>query len=321
MDRAIAATSDEGEAERMPRDWETQFKSWAVAPGKPEQEKIERADSQIRSAIAASSALSKRDIAVFPQGSYRNRTNVPRESDVDICVRCRDTFIYSFFPENEIAKSAAAISPATYTYQDFKNDVEAALVARFGRAAVTRGKKAFNVRETSTRVESDVIATFEFRRYTGVDWLGRATYITGTAFYPEASANYTVNWPQQHYDNGVAKNERTRERFKAMVRVLKNLRNEMDDTGIADAKPIPSYLVECLVWNVPDSRFGYTTYYAELKEVLRFLYLNTVSDDKCSEWGEVNELKYLLRGTYPWSRAQANAFVLAAWRHVGFRDD
>jgi hypothetical protein len=105
-----------------------------------------------------------------------------------------------------------------------------------------------------------------------------------------------------------------------MVRVLKNLRNEMDDEGITAAKPIRSYLVECLVFNVPHSIFGNITYTTELKEVLRFLYHSTKADDGCTEWGEVNELKYLFRAGQPWTRQQANDFVLAAWRSMGFKD-
>lgn len=305
----------------MPNDWETQLRSWAIAPGPVEQAKIDRAEKEVRAAIAASPKLSTHSVDVFPQGSYRNRTNVPRESDVDICVRCSDTFYYDFFPENDLAKKSASISPATYDYPEFKNDVGAALIARFG-GSVTRGDKAFNVRETSMRVEADVIATFEYRRYTGVGWDGRAVYVTptGTAFFPDSSAYKVINWPQQHYDNGVTKNTNTRERFKAMARVLKNLRNEMDDEKVAAAGPIPSYLVECLVFNVPNSVFGNSSYYSELKEVLRSLYLNTTTAEGCQDWGEVNELKYLLRGGQPWTREQANAFVLAAWQYVGYKD-
>lgn len=298
----------------MPRDWEAQFRTWATAPGPAELQKIKRAETQIRAAIDASPRLSRLSIIVFPQGSYRNRTNVPKESDVDICVRCSETFFYDFFPENEIARRAAAITPATYTYPDFKNDVESALVARFGRSIVKRGDKAFNVRESASRVEADAIATFEYRRYTGST---TCVEPTGTAFIPDSGGQKIINWPEQHYENGVAKNDRTRERFKAMTRVLKNLRNEMDDQAIGAAKPIPSYLVECLVFNVPDSTFGYSTY-DELRECLRFIYHGTASDEACKEWREVNWLKYLLRGGQPWTRAAANAFAVAAWHYVGY---
>ena len=36
-----------------------------------------------------------------------------------------------------------------YGYSQFKNELEEALVARFGRAAVKRGNKAFNIRENT----------------------------------------------------------------------------------------------------------------------------------------------------------------------------
>lgn len=304
----------------MSRDWEAQFRAWSTPPGPAEQDKMERAEEEVRAAIAASRKLATHDVEVFPQGSYRNRTNVPRESDVDICVRCNDTFFYDFFPhDKESIRRAAAISPATYDYWEFKNDVEAALVVRFGRNAVKRGDKAFNVRETTYRVEADVVATFQHRRYTGLDSYGRSMYLIGTEFISD-SGQRIVNWPQQHYDNGVAKNTRTRERFKAIVRVLKNLRNEMDDQQVPEAGPVPSYFIECLAYNVPDATFGHASYYDTLKEMLRFIYLGTKSDADCSEWHEVNELKYLLRRGQPWTREQANAIALAAWRYVGYSD-
>src|SRR5438094_140564 len=139
--------------EPVARDWEAQLRAWATRPGKAEQEKIERAETEIRAAIGASQALQARNVEVFAQGSYRNRTNVPRESDVDICVKCNDTFFYEFFPPDDNTRKAAeaTISPATYRYADYKNDLQAALISHFGRTVVTRGDKAFAVRETTRR--------------------------------------------------------------------------------------------------------------------------------------------------------------------------
>src|SRR3981081_3462706 len=98
----------------MARDWEAQLRAWATPPGAAEKQKIDTAESEVRAAIRASSALNARQVEVFAQGSYRNRTNVPRESDVDICVRCNDTFFYDFFPaDDNVRKMAeATISPA-----------------------------------------------------------------------------------------------------------------------------------------------------------------------------------------------------------------
>lgn len=303
----------------MARDWETQFRAWSTPPGLTEQQELDRAEKEVKTAIRASARLGAHDIDVIVQGSYRNRTNVPRESDVDVCVRCNDTFWYDLPTDHttENVRRAAAIDPATYEYSDFKDDVEAALVARFGRGAVTRGDKAFNIRETNYRVDADVVATFQHRRYTGLDPYGRARYLVGTEFRTKAGKRI-INWPQQHYDNGVAKNDRTRERFKAMVRVLKNLCNEMDDAGVRAADPVPSYLIECLVYNVPNATFGQYTYVSELREILRFAFLKTQTDEQSGTWVEVNELKYLFHWTQPWARSEANAFLSAAWQYVGY---
>ena len=67
-------------------------------------------------------------------------------------------------------------------------------------------------------------------------------------------------------------------RFKAMVRVLKSLRNEMLETKVAAAEPSIGFLIECLVWNVPNNLFGNPRYEDDLKAILTFLYNATASD-------------------------------------------
>jgi hypothetical protein len=306
-----------------PADWEAKLLVWGRAPGTAEQEKMERTEAQIRAAIAASAALSAHKVKVFAQGSYRNLTHVPRESDVDICVVCKDVMYVDWQFVDKRAASDPAVSKAldarfgmhdaTYTYAQFKIDVGAALVARFGPPpAVTVGDKAFNVRETRYHVDADVVAALEHRRYRA-----DGTYDEGTQFW-SMKGKKIINWPDQQYANGVTKNRATRERFKAMVRVLKNLWHEMDDEGKTAAKPMSSFLIECLVYNVRDGKFGHSTYYDDLREVLRFLFLNTRTAEECDDWLEESRLKWLFKGNKGWTREQVNAFILAAWHHIGF---
>jgi hypothetical protein len=307
----------------MARDWEQQFREWGRAPGEREQTKMDDTESQIRAAIDASTKLSAHPTSTAAQGSYYNLTHVPRESDVDIRVVLTNVFFmdWSFVDQRGNTDDAVrailyeryGISPATYHFNEFRDDVGAALVARFGPPpAVEPGDKAFNIRETRYHVDADVVATLEHRRY-HTD----GTWDQGVEFRSRAGKEI-INWPEQQNRNGVDKNGRTGERFKAMVRALKNLRIEMDDQKLAAAGPIPSFLIECLVWNVPDDRFNHTPYYDDMKEVLRFLYLNTRSDETCGEWHEESDLKWLFKGDKGWTRAQVNAFTLAAWSHVGF---
>jgi hypothetical protein len=292
------------------RDWESTFRSWGQAPSQTEREKCGNAETAIRKAIAASSPLAARSINVFTQGSYANRTNVRLESDVDICVLCSDVFYYDL--PTGVIREAYGITPGSYEYAQFKNEVGAALSGYFGYSAVTRGEKAFDVHENSYRVDADVVPVFEYRRYTSA-----SAYHEGTKFLPDNGGGI-INWPTQNHDNGVGKSKRTGEGFKALVRIMKRLRNEMSAAGLGAAKTIPSFLIECLVWNVPDEGFGHLTYKEDMRYVIAHLWNNTRTVDSCAEWGEINELKYLFRGGQPWTRAETNTFLQAAWTYIGF---
>ena len=294
----------------MARDWESTFTSWAKGPGTTEDERCENAVRAIRNAINNSVALNYRNIDVFLQGSYRNRVNVRQNSDVDVGVLCRDVFFYDL-PQNSTAADFD-IDSATYTYQQFKNEVDTALVDHFGRRAVHRGNKAFDIKENSYRVEADVAAFFDHRRYSQ-----NGRYSEGVELRPD-NGGRVINWPEQHYNNAVSKNTATGRLYKRVVRILKRLCIEMDDQGIAAAKPIPGFLVECLVWNVPHDHFGHTTYTADVRTALAFLFNKTMTDKECSEWCEVSELKYLFRGSQRWTRPQAHEFLSASWNHLGF---
>lgn len=292
----------------MARDWEAQFREWAKPPGKTEQERCDNAVSAIRNAIRASDKLRVRSVSVFVQGSYRNNTNVRKDSDVDIGILCKDTLLNDFPPG--MNRDDFNLKPATYHYDQYKNEIEEALVNHFGRAAVKRGNKAFDVHETSYHVEADVAPFFEHRRYSK-----DGTYLKGVALLTEKEKRRIINWPEQHYENGVNKNKQTGTRFKSVVRILKALSNEMAEVGIPEGN-IPGFLIECLVWNVPNHRFQNTAYTEDVSAALMFLYENTKTDEPCREWGEVSELKYLFRSNQKWTREQVNAFIAAAWNYT-----
>lgn len=297
------------------RDWEATFTAWSVGPGKTEDEKCENAIRAIRKAIDNSDSLKNRSISVFLQGSYRNHTNVRQDSDVDVCIFCDETFYYDF--QNDLNAERCGITPAKYHYSDFKNDLEKTLVAHFGREAVVRGNKAFDIHENTYRVNADAVGCFQHRTYY-LDSAGQIRYRAGTELLTD-DGKLIQNYPQQQYDNGVAKNEATRRNFKPTVRILKNLRNEMMENGIAAAQPIPSFLIESLAWNVPDEGFLHATRYADIQYVLAHLFNETRTDDTCKEWTESNNVKYLFRPQQPWTRVHVNTFTDAAWNYVGYQ--
>lgn len=297
------------------------FAEWSKPPGKTEQERCENAVKAIRNAVAKSEKLNRRDLLVFPQGSYRNRVNVKRESDVDVGVVMFDTFSADY-PEGKTRADYNNL-PATYPYAEFKNDLEAALVAHFGRDAVRRGNKAFDIRENSYHVEADVVPFIEYRRYFPGGLQRR-----GVALYPDRGRrvlNYPErlrpDWPHDrlHYENGVTKNQATGRAYKGVVRILKNLRNRMADAGRSSAEPIPGFLLECMAWNVSDRAFAGATWDDRVQAVLANLWTQTKPDGEGGGWFEVNAIKYLFHSSQPWTREQAHRFIDDAWTYVGVR--
>jgi hypothetical protein len=295
----------------MTREWEERFATWSQPPSETARQKAERAESTVRSAIAASSRLATHAVSVFPQGSYRNRTNVRHDSDVDICVFTGETFFFDL-PAGQHPSDYNIVVPGPYAYTTFKNDVENALGSYIGWDSITRGDKAFDVHENTYRIDADVIPCFEYRFYPDA---GGCAF--GTAFIPDSGTAFIHNFPQQNYDNGVGKNNRTSRRFKAVVRVLKTLCYQMHDEGVADAN-VPSYLIECLAWNVPDVFFTQPTLGDSIRAVVADLWDRTGQNFVYRDWFEINGIKYLFHGAQPWTRAQANAFALAVWNYVGF---
>jgi len=293
--------------------WEDRLRSWAAPPGKTEEQRCENAVNAIKNAIAASTKLKQRGVSVILQGSYRNNTNVRGESDVDIGVVCDTTFFYQL--PDQMTPEQFGLIASDYQYSTFKSEVGEALTSYFGSQAVKRGNKAFDVKETSYHVEADVAPFFTHRHYAG-----NASFAQGVELQPDnKTPPRVINWPDQHYENGVTKNNATGRRYKAMVRVLKSLRNDMRGKRVAAAEPAIGFLIECLIWNVPNPYFGAPDYYEDLRGILVFLFSATKTDEACREWREVSERKHLFGSHQRWTRQQAHDFIIAAWQHVGFK--
>ncbi len=237
---------------------EDTFNSWAQGPSKTESDKCENAEKAVRKALQADNQLSKFDISVFAQGSYKARTNVRLDSDVDICVRYNDSF-FPDYPDDKTKKDFGHIDGGM-RFADFKNMVETALRNYFGAPGVDRGNKAFDVHANTYRIDADVVPTFEHRRYTGnKNADGTWHYYSGVAFNPDKGA-LIRNWPEQNYVNGVRRNDETGRHYKRAIRIFKRLRNKMQEDRIPEASNIASFLIECLTWNIPLEAFQHEAY-------------------------------------------------------------
>jgi hypothetical protein len=299
-------------------DWEQWLRESVKRSSDNEEAKRERTETQIREALSSHGPLQGRDYRVYTKGSYANNTNVRRDYDVDIAVEYQG-FFYSemAFDLEGQPKSAVGVVSSTdpYTRADFKRDIQGALEATFGKSAIEAGSIAYRVREQKTTLPADVVPCWEYRRYDRIE-AGTPIFQQGTRVYT-SSGDPINNYPAQQLKNGIAKNNKTGKRYKRMVRALKRLENRLVVNGDLENE-LPSYLVECLVYNVPNENFGHLTYKADMRRVLATIFNETLANGGWENWEEVNELKYLFRSSQKWAREQAHRLADAAWDEIGF---
>lgn len=281
----------------------SKISNWADPPSQTEIEKCERAERMVREAISNDQKLSKMNIRVFAKGSYANRTNIPADSDVDVGVLAEN----HYFNEYPLGKSASDFGfvDSGYTFEQFFSDVSSAIIKKFSADEVNIEKKCIKVDSNTGRVQVDVVPHFKHRRFqnNGEEVDGVAIRAAGETIY---------NFPDQDYKNGVDKNTSTGKRYKGFVRALKTIKSEMDAEGYESAKKMKSYLISCLIWNVPDNLFEGDNYGLVMGKILDHLIYHTSDFNRVRDWGEVNELKYLFRDNQPWKLSEVNLFLLQA---------
>ena len=248
----------------------------------------------------------------YLQGSYRNHTNIRGDSDVDVVLQLTSAFHYdaSSLSPSEQSALAASFSPATYGWNDFRRDALRALVGGFGQGSVAQGNKAIKLKAASPRLAADVVVCMTHRRYSNY-----YSYVEGVAIRALRDKRWVVNFPKAHYDNGAAKSNRTWDRYKRSVRMFKNARNRLESDHRIGQGLAPSYFVECLLYNAPDSAFQ-ANFQETYRSVVNWMVQADLKGLVCQ-----NDRQYLF-GPSPeqWSEADAADFarhLVALWNDWG----
>ena len=105
--------------------------------------------------------------------------------------------------------------------------------------------------------------------------------------------------------------------YKRLVRIMKHIKNEMVEDKKTDGDKITSFLVECLVYHVPNNVItGYSTWTETVKKAIIYLY-NEIKDGHHTEWGEVSDMLYLFRNR-KWTDEDAKQWLITAWNYLGY---
>lgn len=283
---------------------EEKLRIWSSKPSDSEDDRIARTERMMKAAIAESDDYRLRGAKIFAKGSVKIRTNISKSSDIDLCVQASDVF-YAKYPE-DTDRSTFGNSSSGYTFAQFRKAVESAMIDYFGDDVDITGNKAIRVKGTvsGSRIDADIVPAFEHRRYKG-----DGNWKAGIELLTKDTSKSVINWPHHNYDNSVDKHASTYRRYKKMVRILKHTRDAIKETGVAVTHDAQSFLIESLLWNTPSHCYGNETYVKDLIDIFAHLKEQLSSDSLVSDWGEVNELKYLFRDSQKWTRQGALAFV------------
>lgn len=288
---------------------EETINNWRKPPSDTENTKLENAERMVREAITSDNKLSEMKIDIFGQGSYANDTNVKLNSDIDINVRLSD-YVFVETPHGKTSEDYN-YSDSDYPYSDYKNDVENALIRKFGREYVRRDDKCITILANSYRVETDVVPTLLLKRHEPNGSIVEGVKFISDSFIPIS------NYPILHIENGKSKNEKTQRRFKRLTRIYRKIRYKMKEDNIAVNDNITSFLLECLVWNVPDHIFNNNHSWTDrLRASIVYLYQQTKNEEDSKEWGEVSDLLYLFRGNRKWSTNDVNNYLIQMWQYL-----
>ena len=210
-------------------------------------------------ALNLSQRYTSKKITLLVQGSYANRTNISRASDVDVAVILESPFIPKY--RNGVTSSDYGFCYGTFSIYELKNEVQDALNQHFRGQGVERHDKCIKVVGNTYRVGADVVPAYRYRDYSNDYLYDKGNYVGGIVIRPD-SGGKIINYPEQH------------------IRL-----------GIANSK-VSSFGLESLLWNVDESVYtkcssilGYT-----FSEIVSFLKNDFVNFGTYVEINGINRL-------------------------------
>ncbi len=306
----------------MAIDWEAKLREWSKPVDEKQEERARRTAEEIRNALSTYEFVPNSVMKVAAQGSKLNNTDTSDESDVDIRVEFHpqatqpDEIPPVFLSRRtSLAKSLvvedAGLTAYTMplTQATFKDHILQALKNEFGASNVSRHDKCIKVSESRLLFPADVVPCFPVRTYSAY-----GAFEPGVSIRTD-SGNEILNYPEQHYQNGLQKNAATSRRFKRMVRCFKRMENlKLSGGHISNA--LPSFFIESLVYNCPTPLFLVDSYKMSFINISWHLIQALKDESECNKMVEVNGVKSLFNDGQNWTTTQAQEFVLLAWYEV-----
>ncbi|MBN6366277.1 nucleotidyltransferase [Providencia vermicola] len=287
---------------------ENKLSSWTSPSSNTEQDKQDRTERMIRLAISSHEPFNNCSLKIYAKGSYANNTNVRSDSDVDIAVECTEAVYWDVSEGGN--KPQGEPYEGIWTPKKLRNELVAAMEAKFPGQVDCTGSTAIQINSNSARVDADVVPCFKYQ------YIMLRETREGTKIF-KTDGSSIVNYPVQQLENGRLKNNQTNYAYKKGARLLKRIENAMAEDEVF--KELPSFFMECLAYNCPNTVFSHSTWTDCLKAMLFHIWENLQGDEPTTErWLEVNECFYLFHSKQKWTREDGREFAKAAWNYFGF---
>ncbi len=229
------------------------------------------AQRELRKTLSRSTLLDGRPYEIFGQGSRVNNTYLEHGSDIDLVVMLRGPLELRVEAFDEVRKDNSKESHRVdiYGWEEFRDDVLAALRESY---SVSMGRRCANIDSPDSLFGEmvDILVATEYRFYSTRPASGIESYEQGV-FFRDLEGRPIVNFPKQHRCNGNEKDIRTGGLFKEIVRTTKRLRRLAEREHMIVEGSAPSYLLECLLYNVPDNVYRTSTRRTAYRNALRWL--------------------------------------------------
>jgi hypothetical protein len=287
---------------------------WIAPPTDAEAGRLQRAERMVRGAVSRHASFTGVDYTVEAKGSFANNTNVRYDSDVDIKVQVNEPYYHDYHPKlNFLSWRLKTKSSGLWTPDYLREQVGLALQAAFGNINKSHNVAFYVPEVAGSRPSTDVVPCFAYHQYR--DW--NCTQRDEGSLVYTRDGSKIINWPHQQLVNGRAKNVRTNRRYKFAVRALKAVENDLAEAGIIGA--LPSYFMECLVYNVPDQVLlvdsldaAFHGALSHLREAVDWWFGNP------RKLVEPNEIKKVFQDGQKWKVQDARQLLEAAWHYLSY---
>lgn len=278
---------------------DNQLSTWTKPPFDNEEEKAEETKDRVQIAVDNYPPLKNLSPRVFAKGSYKNRTNVRHNSDIDIGIELTNLYGLNL-PDGVTIDNIHELSRYDgIPSLEFKRLVGEAMRKEFGDRVDSSGNKVFKIRGSSEISDADIVPCTTHRHYFSSndrDYVQGIQLILNT---PDGIDH--INYPDQHYEKGKDKNVNTMLRYKSAVRILKNINGYV--SGNSEPK-FHSCMIESIAFKINPLTYLLNGDWRELTKAIcseAWPYIQAVEPaDDNNRWTQVDGIKFLFHPYQKW---------------------